>query len=803
VAAWFNHCEFENTDQPTRELLPGVVLNVQGRPVCSRALSLLLTPSFPVSEGDTIFCPGVLWFRQTARRVGDLVEVTLRANEDLVVRQVWRPGEFWWREATWEFRATLLVGFSAAGIDAYDVRGDPGDPPRQTFRLTARRLPDESLGTPSIAPDAIREGFNTVEFWGLDEVLFDPLAECLKHLLSPVDVSAYLGKLEAARHRQTCSYGRPSPRPEKPSLEQLAELAAQRLDPHSDEGIRANSLLADAFLAAGRFEEAAERYRHLDAARDQSEAKEWEIRHLLSRPFEGSWAQALVSLGRQEESVQLLRRTQQKRLLYTTEGLLLADTLFELKDYQAAAAAYAALPVTGNAVGARRLLREGLAWVGSATPSQRDGDTFRAQRAWRECVRFFSDLPEATEARSRADAQAEMDALLATRREEKPWEDFGLRAQWDYAASGLLEGGHITGQVVLDREGAPEILIQTYEGNKGYTCYAMDPTGRTLQPADKDRFQAAFDALRRPYQQALRKREVHRAEDFVLWQEAETLTLTAPDGQVRWSYTADTELDLQDQRADPGIPLLVGVTVTRLAGETVIVLGVQQRTVSIGMGLNYFPVSGDVRCLGLDGKERWRTKTVAGEEALVVAPPHSDQPMVYVLGKVPGPLLRWHVACVWECFDLASGRSLWRIDLPSAFRTDSGRGQTRRLESLEFSPAEPGREILVQAGRALGVYSARGQRLYEETKQVVFYAASARLRGDTDQVVCMLGEASTGPTTLVVLGPGGQVYWQRNDDRLALYNAASQIHLADLDGDGGEEIVTFDSETVSVFGFRG
>jgi hypothetical protein len=187
---------------------PEVALNVQGRPVCSIATSLLLTPSFPVYEGDTLFYSGSAWFRQTARKVGDTVEVTLRANEDFVVRQVWRPGEFWWREATWEFQAAVSVGFSARVVSDPDFSGGRAAPPAKEFRLTARRLLDEPPSLTPPSPAQLREGFNAVEFWGFDDPLLDLLAQCVRDLFSPVDAPGYLEKIEAARRRGAAVGGR-------------------------------------------------------------------------------------------------------------------------------------------------------------------------------------------------------------------------------------------------------------------------------------------------------------------------------------------------------------------------------------------------------------------------------------------------------------------------------------------------------------------------------------------------------------------------------------------------------------------
>jgi hypothetical protein len=327
----------------------------------------------------------------------------------------------------------------------------------------------------------------------------------------------------------------------------------------------------------------------------------------------------------------------------------------------------------------------------------------------------------------------------------------------------------------------------------------VDPTGRTLQPADKEQFGAAFDALLWPHQRALRKHEIHRTEDFVLWQEAETLTLTTPDSKARWSYTVKTEVEGEKS---PGIPLLTDITVTPLARETVIAFGVQQRTVEIGMGIYYFPVSGDLRCLGLDGKERWRTKSAPCEQVLVVASPQAAKPVAYVLGMVPENPGRWGKATrVLECFDLASGQSQWRIDLPPAFAEGRDWLEVTRLEACEFSPAEPRHEILVKAGRAFGVYSARGRTLYEEKTRPVLYAAPARLRGPINQVVCVIGQEDEPFGTLAVLGAEGQVCWKGDQARIERYRIESRIAVVDLDGDGDKEIVTFDSETVSVFGF--
>jgi hypothetical protein len=330
----------------------------------------------------------------------------------------------------------------------------------------------------------------------------------------------------------------------------------------------------------------------------------------------------------------------------------------------------------------------------------------------------------------------------------------------------------------------------------------VDPTARTLQPTDGDRFQTAYETTYWLYQQNLRKHEVCRDEDFVLWQQAETLTLTALDGTVRWKYTVENEVE--DERS-PGIPLLAGVTVTRVDGKPILVFGVQQRTVSVGMALIYYPVSGDLRCLGLDGKERWQRSCAPCEQVLVVAPPHATPSVVYVLGVIPDESGRESQKArrVLECFDLASGRSLRRIDLPSAFAEGRHWREVTRLEARDFSPAEPGCEILVKAGQAFGMYSARGRTLYEEKTRPVLYAAPARLRGSTEQVVCIFGQEDEPSTTLAVLDSEGQVCWKWDHTRFDQYNIEFQIAAADLDGDGCEEIIAFDSETVYVFGFRG
>ena len=419
-------------------------------------------------------------------------------------------------------------------------------------------------------------------------------------------------------------------------------------------------------------------------------------------------------------------------------------------------------------------------------------------RAWEACGEhllalaaahgLFRDHAGSTEAKAAGTAVGRLRRHAGDLREARrrdPYFGFCLRSLW-YPKTGHLKPSGIR----VDRtDGVAALAVWDFN----WWRWRISPDGDELDPPEivntprPDRGRWRNDPGRA---------EICREGGVVFAKEGDRLIAEDAHGKELWRYTVVSRPPGDMRRLQMGLPRLTDPTALRRPGGRRIVCGVGHRTVSIGMGVYYSPVSGGLLAIDLAGKLVYQ-KEVGYCEALTIVSRGERNPMaIGMFLERDTSAKRWEFRGEWfvAAFDALTGRELWRSALSCEEKQYRQWRHTKPL--LLLSGNADSRRIVVSLG-GITLLDLEGHKIGAKEGVEVQQIADLDRDGTEEIIGCRRRYSYDSAGRLYILDLDGDTRWESPPGRWSV------CCIEDLDGDGWKELLTIrksDPDAVAIFG---